>query len=278
VDLTISPDNTGYSSGHNANLRGEDFEVALLLNADVVLNPDYLERVLETFSEVERTGMVGGKLTRMDWEGRPLVGEECPVLDSTGIFFAPSQRHFDRGSGELDRGQYSRRELVFGITGAVLACRKEMLEDVALDGEYLDEDFFAYREDADLAWRCQLRGWNAVYEPRAEAMHCRKVLPSRRRQLSAAINYHSLKNRYLMRIKNIDGAVRLRCFPHMWIRDLGILAYVVCIERSSLGAYGEVWKLRNRFRRKRNEIQGSRTVSPRLIAAWFSFSPTSFEL
>ena len=38
-----------------------------------------------------------------------------------------------------------------------------MLDDVAIAGEVFDEDFFAYREDADLAWRAQLLGWDALY-------------------------------------------------------------------------------------------------------------------
>ena len=34
-----------------------------------------------------------------------------------------------------------------------------------------DEDFFAYLEDADLAWRAQLAGWRAVYAPMARVTH-----------------------------------------------------------------------------------------------------------
>ncbi|MEE8350435.1 MAG: glycosyltransferase family 2 protein [Acidobacteriota bacterium] len=277
VELYESPINKGYSHGHNRNLLGEDFQLALLLNADVILEPDWLEVLIAAWSQVEGAGMVGGKLYRMDGKGQQVFRREVPVLDSSGIFFTPSQRHFDRGSEEEDRGQYDRRHLVFGITGAALLCSKEMLEDLRLGEEYLDEDFFAYREDADLAWRAQLKGWKAVYEPHARAFHCRHVLPGRRRQLSALINYHSLKNRYLMRMKNLDRTVRWHCFPYMWIRDIGILAYVLCFEWSSLPAYREVWRLRQRFREKRRQVQSTRRVDPRTLAKWFSFTPTALD-
>ena len=277
VDLYESPTNKGYSHGHNQNLLGEDFQTALLLNADVILEPDWLQFLIAALDEVQGAGMAGGKLYRMDGKGRQVLRREVPVLDSAGMFFTPSQRHFDRGSEEEDHGQYDRRHLVFGITGAALLCSREMLEDLRLEKEYLDEDFFAYREDADLAWRAQLKGWKAVYEPRARAFHCRHVLPSRRRQLSALINYHSLKNRYLMRMKNLDPTVRWHCFPYMWIRDVGILVYVLCFEWSSLPAYREAWRLRHKFRGKRRQAQNRRRDDPQALARWFSFSPTALD-
>ena len=77
-----------------------------------------------------------------------------------------------------------------------------MLDDVAVDGEVFDEDFFAYREDADLAWRAQLLGWDALYVPGATATHVRRVTPERRSALPAAINRYGVRNRFLLRLKN----------------------------------------------------------------------------
>jgi len=278
VHLHESTENVGYSSGHNYNLMNEHFDNVLLLNADVILQTNYLEVLLGALDEVEKAGMAGGKLYRMDREGRQVLRRTFPVLDSTGMFFTPSQRHFDRGSEEEDRGQYDIRQLVFGITGATLLCRREMLEDLRLEDEYLDKDFFVYREDADLAWRAQMRGWRAIYEPGAEALHCRHVLPKGRRNLPSLINYHSLKNRYLMRMKNLDAAVRRRCFPYMWIRDAGIFVYVLTCEWSSLPAYREVWRLRDKFRKKREHVQSTRLVSSDALADWFSFTPRALDV
>ena len=277
-ELFASQTNRGFSHGHNHNLLPEKFEYALLLNADMVLRPDYVERLAQTLSEVEGAGMCGGKLYRMDTSGQQMFRSGAAVLDTTGIYFTPAQRHFDRGSNELDRGQYQRRQSVFGISGAALMCSREMLEDIRIWDEYLDEEFFAYREDADLAWRAQLYGWKAIYEPGAEALHVRRVLPSQRRTLPALINRHSLKNRYLMRMKNLDPAVRRRCFPHMWIRDLGIFLYALVLERTSLPAYAEVWRLRKRFRQKREWIKNRRRVDGNRVAEWFGFKPVAVDL
>lgn len=278
IPVKRSYENLGYSRGHNCNLEGEAFDYALLLNADVVLEPDYLERVLVAALSVDRAGMVGGKLFRMGRNGKPLVQNGRPVLDSAGMIFTPAQRHFDRGSNQQDQGQYERRQLVFGITGAALFCSREMLEDLKVDGEVLDEDFFSYREDADLAWRAQLRGWNAVYEPLATASHLRVALPSKRASLDPLINYHSLKNRYLMRTKNMDWAVWRKCFPYLWLRDVGCMGYVLLRERTSLAAYRKVWELRERTSRKRQLIQQGRRVPHNALAKWFSFRPLGFDI
>jgi GT2 family glycosyltransferase len=268
--------NLGYCRGHNLNLLSERFDFALLLNADTRLEPDFVEKLVAGMIAVEGVGIAGGKLLRMTPDGDTVQGAAGPILDSTGIYFTPAQRHFDRGGGEEDRGQYRRRELVFGITGAAALCRRTFLEDLRFGDEYLDEDFFAYREDADLAWRAQLRGWRALYEPSALGRHARKVLPRGRSAIDPGINFHSVKNRFLMRAKNIDAAVRRRCFPYMWLRDLGIVAWVLTRERASLPAFREVRRLRPRTLEKRRIIQRSRRAAPREVARWFSFRPVSF--
>jgi len=278
VKLTRSAENLGFSRAHNLNIEGEDADAVLFLNPDVVLDTRFLENALRALDEVPGCGMVGGKLTRLGPNGEAVLREGRPVLDSAGMYFTPWLRHLDRGSEEVDRGQYDRRQLVFGSTGAALLCKKALIDDLREGREFFDEDFFAYREDADLAWRAQLRGWRVVYEPTAKGGHRRSVLPSNRHQTPALLNYHSLKNRFLMRIKNMDNAVLLHCLPYVWWRDVGIFCYTLVFERSSLRAYGEVRRLRPKFLEKRRVAQARRRVEPREIARWFNFKPTAFDV
>ena len=128
-----------------------------------------------------------------------------PLVDSTGIYFNPMLRHLDRGSQEVDNGHYLHYEYVFGATAAAALYRREMIDDIALDGEFFDPDFFVYREDADVAWRAQLMGWKCLYAPYARGYHVRTVLPGNRRALPPVINMHSVKNRFLMRMKNMHA-------------------------------------------------------------------------
>ncbi len=279
ADVRLNSSNRGYAAGHNLNLEAGGFDYALLLNADVKLEPDYIQNLLAEMESRREVGMAGGKLLRMDAEGGKALHQGVPVFDSTGIYFTPSLRHFDRGGGILDRGQYDVPQFVFGVTGAAALIRRSLVDDLEeRTGEFLDGDFFAYREDAELAWRAQIAGWKALYVPGAVACHHRHALPARRRNLNPLINYHSVKNRYLMRMKNMGPAVRRRCFPYAWIRDLGILVYLLLFEWSSIPALGEVFRARHRFRAKRARLESSRRVSDADIASWFSFTPQARDL
>ena len=151
--------------------------------------------------------------------------------------------------------------------------RRPFVEAVSVDGEFFDEDFFAFREDADLAWRAQLMGWKCLYVPSAVAWHVRRVTPERRQQLPHEINWHSVKNRFLMRGKNASGWLCWRLFwPVAW-RDLMIFGYAVVRDRRLLSAL--IYPLRNfrRVQHKRRIIQLRRRVTDRRLLWWFSDTP-----
>ena len=158
---------------------------------------------------------------------------------------------------------------VFGVSGAAAVYRRSFINDVTINDEYFDEDFFAYREDADVAWRGRLFGWRALYVPEAIAYHVRTVTPERRRSLPAAINMHSVKNRFLLRLKNEGFYLALRNAPFELSRDLITIGAVLTIERSSLPALGWLWRNRRRILEKRRAIQRRRRVSDRALAEWF---------
>ena len=171
--------NEGITRGINS---GADY--ILLLNPDARLAPDAVYQLLRALEEDTRAGAACPKLLRADKKLNPIMP---PVIDSTGMYITPEIRHFDRGSQEKDVGQYQKDEYVFGASGAAVMFKRIFILDVLLHsappGEVLpffDNAFFAYREDADLAWRAQYLGWKCRYVPQAEGYHERRVLPEKR--------------------------------------------------------------------------------------------------
>jgi GT2 family glycosyltransferase len=275
--------NLGFSAAHNRLIAASSDEFYLCLNPDVVLTPDFVERVIAAMRRDPRAGSATGKLLRMRESQRDgsNEGDEGDVIDSTGIMMVPSQRHLDRGADRVDDGRYAREERVFGASGAAAMYRREMLEDVKTPGgsasgehgesvEYFDEDFFAYREDADLAWRAQLLGWNCVYVPDAVARHGRRVTPERRSALPAAINYYSVRNRFLLRMKNQTAGHALRFLIPTIARDLQVIGFVLLKERSSIGALRDVFRLWRKTMTKRRAIMSRRRRADSEMIAWFT--------
>lgn len=274
LELHASNENLGYTGGHNTAIEkaaAAGAEWVLLLNSDVVLSPSYLERMVAAASDpsAARAASFTGKIYRAASEDL----SPTRVLDTVGIRMTRSGRHFDVGSSEEDRGQYECPAEVFGVSGCVAFYRVAALLDVRIATGFLDDDFFLYREDVDLAWRLRGRGWSARYVPDAIAWHRRRNLPERRPLMSALANLHSVKNRFLLRVNNAGTRHILATIWRTFPRDLLVLSGCLTFERSSLP--GLRWLAQNRTRlfQKRREIQSRRTVADAELLRWFSSDP-----
>jgi GT2 family glycosyltransferase len=267
VRVVCNRENTGFAAAQNQAITMSDADWILTLNPDVRLTPSFISSLVAAADRDPGVGSVCGKLLAM---GEDFEIPQQAVFDSTGIYFSSNLRHFDRGSRVADTGQYEQIEYVFGATAAAALYRRRMIEDVWINGEFFDADFFAYREDADVAWRAQLLGWKCLYVPAAIAYHVRRVLPSNRGSLPALINMHSVKNRFLMRIKNITGDLYRRHWAAITWRDLLVVGASFTYEFTS--ARGLWWVLRHvrQTWRKRGEIMRRRRVSDQTLAQWFS--------
>lgn len=260
--------NVGFAAAQNQAISAaHDPDWILTLNPDVRLRPDFVRALVEAGEAAQEIGSVCGKLLAASPD---FALADPPLLDSTGISFTPSFRHFDRGNGTPDRGQYDTAGFVFGGTGAACLYRKTMIDNISIAGEFFDADFFAYREDADVAWRAQLLGWKCSYTPTAVGLHVRAVVPENRRAVPALINMHSVKNRWLMRIKNTTAGLYRRYWLAVTLRDLVVIGGCLVQEWSSLAAFAKVWRLRKKTWRKRREIMRKRIAADEYIAAWFS--------
>jgi len=267
IKVVYNDSNIGFAAAQNQAARSAKGSWLLSLNPDVVLSSNFIKEAVSLAELNPKIGSVCGKLLR--WN--PGSGLEfTKVIDSTGIYFLPNLRHLDRGAGEADRGQFEGAQYVFGATGAVALYRRSMVEDVSVGAEFFDEQFFAYREDADLAWRAQLMGWRCLYTPRAVAWHVRRVTPERRSELPTEINWHSVKNRFLMRAKNISWRLYASCFFPTTLRDAQVIGYCLLVDRKLASALAAVWKSRHELKRKRQIIQAHRRVSDRELLFWFS--------
>lgn len=284
IMLVRNDSNLGFAAAQNQAARrclDGGFDYLFLLNPDARIEPDAL---------AELTAAVGGRsewagatplLYRADSALQPLVPQ---TVDAAGMRMTCSLRHLDRERGA------ALPEPVFGGSGAALLLKKEAIEALQLDtpganqalyriypqlangastrAALFDEAFFAYREDADLAWRAQLLGLGFLYVPTAVGYHVRHVLPEKRAALSPLINAWSVRNRFLMQINNFAFRDLWRCIvPGIIVRNALVLGGVLFVERTSMRALREVVWLMPRALKRRRQLFARPNV--RSVARWF---------
>lgn len=260
-------ENVGFAAGQNQAIALSRTAWILTLNPDVRLMPDFIRMLVAMAESDSAVGSACGKLLAMSPDFKI---PECAVFDSAGIYMTSNQRHLDRASRMPDKGQYDHAEYVFGGTGAACLYRRQMIEEISVGGEFFDSDFFAYREDADVAWRAQLAGWKCLYTPLAVAYHVRSVLPSNRSSVSAVLNMHSVKNRWLLRIKNMTPGVYKRYWLPITLRDLIVIGACLLREWTSLRAFWLVLRNFPSTLGKRRAIMQRRRVTDDQLVSWFS--------
>lgn len=301
IALRRNAENLGFCGAHNqgaGELMAGSHDYLLILNPDVRLEPDALAKLVERLASCPSAGSACARLYRADDNLDPVTPLQ---LDSAGMYMTPSLRHFDRGSGEPDSASYAGDRMVFGGTGACLLVRRDLVAAVslqedgsgsALDSLYpqlasgrsgrrqlFDEAFFAYREDADLAWRAQLLGWGCVYVADAVGYHKRVVLSTNRAELPPELNRYGVRNRFLLQLNNYNlfGHVP-SMLKGLLLRNLLVFAGVMLRERGSLPAIGDVLKLLPRALRTRRAVLTRARASGREISRWFRDLPYTEEL
>jgi GT2 family glycosyltransferase len=262
LKLIRNQQNEGFCRGNNQGIRESQGEFVLLLNADVTLDRQFIQQLVMVMQADQTIGVALGKL---------LSGYAPAKIDSTGIVIHKNRRSFDRGQGEEDTGQYHSQEEVFGASGAACFYRRAMLEDVKYGDEYLDELFFAYKEDVDLSWRARLLGWKCMYTPDAIGCHYRKWGTGKRKTIPKEVRRHSLKNRYLLLIKNERWET---LWPHLlsifWF-ELRSLVYILVREPYLFTVIRDILRVWPELMQKRRMIQRkviSRDISHNIIR-WF---------
>lgn len=265
-DIKIIRNNVekGFCANHNIAIKNSNGTYVLILNADVVIKKGFIDELIKSIETGPKIGCVGGKLLSGDGSS----GKR--IIDTTGLVLHKNRQITSRGQGEEDKGQYDISGVVFGYDGAAMLCRREMLEDIKISGEYLDETFYAYKDDQDLCWRARLRGWEIMYDPKAVAYHLRGWSKERpRKTIPKSIRQHSFKNRYLLMLKNDCLVNWLRDLPFILWFEIKALIYMFLVEPHLLLSIFQVFKLLPLTLRKRREIMSRAVISPKEIRKWF---------
>jgi GT2 family glycosyltransferase len=205
--------NLGFAKGYNRLLNlaiKEGVEYFLVINPDVILQPDTVEKLVTYLDQKPNVGAVMPKILRWDFTNHQLTDQ----IDSLGVAFTKQGAFIDIGQGQLDDESLFEPQPIFGFTGAGVLIRLSALKSVAFDNgqtlEYFDELMFMYKEDCDLSYRLRLVGWEIMLLPQAVIYHDRTVVKvghsvlsqlRQRRQESKLIRQWSYLNQLIIFLK-----------------------------------------------------------------------------
>lgn len=203
VDYIRNGVNLGYAGGNNVGLKHaleEGFDYACILNNDVTVSADFLAKLVGAVRGGVRVGAAGAKVLAAEEPGR-LYMSYGQITYRQSLVRLCGWRKPDRAKGG---GGEAPREVEW-VPGCCLLMSVEALREVGL----LDEEFFAYHEDADWCARARKRGWRVLYVPQAVVYHRGNASLGGRRYVSARA-YLSARNSVLFARKHATPAQKAK--------------------------------------------------------------------
>jgi GT2 family glycosyltransferase len=249
IKIIKNQDNYGFAKANNQGIKegfkDPECEYIVCLNNDTELKPDFLEKLILMSKKHPEAGSIQSK---MIW------GQNTDLLDSVGLEYSKNGLGFNRGSYESS-DEYNNEEEILGCCAGACLYRREALEDVKLEGEYFDEDFFAYYEDFDLALRLRWAGWNSWYCPEAVVWHYKG---GTKEPLSDFTVYYNWRNYTWTLLKNMPSSFLIKNL-HLIIAceisqiALNIIRGKFIIIRAKIDGYKSI----NKFLNKKKLIKKS---------------------
>lgn len=167
--------NLGYGGGHNFAAREAKGKYILILNTDITVETDTLQKLVDYLEKHSDVGIVGPKLLYHDGT----VQQSCrrhfkffdlfikrSFLKKIWPFKARYQKYI---MGDFN---HESTQVVDLITGAFMFMLREVFDKI----NGFDERYFLFMEDFDLCRKVQDAGYKIVYYPEAKAIHYHKRL------------------------------------------------------------------------------------------------------
>ena len=276
--------NAGFAKPNNLGIlrafRDRQVQYVVTLNNDTKPEPDYLAELVACAERHPEAGSVQPKVINF---------YEQDVIDSTGILIAREMSAVNRGYKEADVGQFEEEAEIFGPSASAALYTRRAMERVAFPDsgcgpEFFDNNYFAYYEDVDLAWRLRLAGFTSIYAPRARVHH---VHSATGKSFSSFKSFHIHRNHYYNILKNLPmpylafalGAmpVRYLLLVTSLLRRRGPAAKLAqnlqqgreSLVRIVLRSWREVLVNLPLLWTRRRFIQGRRVVKRREVGRWF---------
>lgn len=189
VRVIQNKENLGFASSVNIGILNSRSKYVLLLNNDVIVNPNFLREMYSSICANKNCFSVSSKMIRF---------YERDIIDDTGDNYTLFGWVYKRGDGDsvLD---YSQPDSVFSACAGAGIYNREALIELGLFDQY----HFAYLEDVDIGWRAQINGFENLYNPKAQCYHIGSATLAQGNKYSPLKVFLSARNNIFIIYKNM---------------------------------------------------------------------------
>ncbi len=241
--------NLGFAAAVNHGVKRADTDWVLILNNDVVLQPDWLARLLTSAAESGAHFAVG-KLLRPDAAAR---------LDGSWDLVSRGAYAWRCGYERVDGPVWSTRRPIALAPMTAALFRRSVFEKVGL----LETRFESYYEDVDFGIRCALAGLSGIYEPAAVALHLGKATYGKR---AARVYLLSARNQVLLLAKHYPAqTLRRFAWPILVGQTLSLLA--ATRQGHPIAALRGKWQALQKWNGFRQQVPPSTAIEAAITAS-----------
>jgi GT2 family glycosyltransferase len=247
--------NIGFARAMNWGISHSSGNFVCLLNADVLLDNNYVEKCVKVLENNEDVGMVSGVLYRL------VNGEKTLIIDSLGLGLHRTRYHDDISAGVLAEKPVQGTSYPFGIGGCAPVYSRKMIADISRDEAPFLELFESYCEDLDLAWRARKQGWKAVCTSETTAWHVRQGSVTNK-NLERISRHRNQRNRIWLMILNERPGIFFRHILYWLPMQMFLVSKILLQPRLFLAYADAMWRLPEivRIRLKRNKYPAKLSI------------------
>ena len=225
IRLVETGENFGYAKGYNVGLAKLEADYFILVNSDILVEPGWIEPVIELMESVESCGAAQPKILDLKEPDKfEYAGAAGGYLDRLGYPFCRG-RIFDTLEG--DEGQYDDSRKIFWASGACMFVKAGLFKE--LGG--FDEEYFAHMEEIDLCWKMQNEGHSIWYCSDAYVHHLGGGTLTYGNPQKTYLNF---RNSLITNVKNMQA---FELWPKLLVRLL--LDYVAAFKVLLSGEVGD---------------------------------------
>ncbi|MBN1779926.1 glycosyltransferase [bacterium] len=239
VKIIRLPDNRGPNPARNAVIRNSSADYVLLMDNDIVLNPDVIRLLVQAMETVPEAGIAGAQIRYAGDPGK--------------IQYNAAHIHY-AGGAIANRFPFDDPVIVGAVPAGTLLIHRERAVKIGL----WDEDYFYGWADGDFAFRMTISGFPCVHVAGARVFHAKE---------KAGLSWVRLqvRNRWWFMLKTYHWRTLFFLLPAILVNQLAMFVFLTLKGRmiDFIAGSFNVWRTLPVVLNKRKQVQALKRVKDR---------------